>query len=60
MYAAEVVVGEEQGEGGFVVFPFLGMGIRQPSQSPDGHSHGKIGPLNMRRANFVHVGLAEL
>jgi hypothetical protein len=51
MHAAEVVIGEEQGERRFMVLPFLAVGIRQPRHAANGHTEREIQPLDMRGAD---------
>ena len=39
MYAAEIVIGEVQGDGSLQVLPFLAESVRKPSQSANLHPH---------------------
>ena len=57
MHAAEIVVSEVQGDGGFRVPPLLRKRIREPRESANLHSHRKVLPLEVRRANALALVL---
>ena len=60
MDAAEVVVGEEQGQHRVVVLPLLAVRVRQPSDPANLHAERLVVPLDVRRANQFFIGIASL
>jgi hypothetical protein len=59
MGPAEVVVHEVQRDRIDVILCLLGEGVGQAGEAAHSHAHGQVLPLDMRRADFGHVGLAE-
>jgi len=57
--AAEVVVGREQSDHGFVVVPELAETVRQPGESPDAHAKRQVRLLDMVRAGAVEIRVAR-
>src|ERR1700685_2177459 len=58
MHAAEIIVGEVQGDSGLKMRQLLAESIREPRKSPHRHSHSQVLPLHKRRADMVRVGVA--
>ena len=58
MNAAEIVIREVQGDGGFQVRQLLAERICKPRKSPHSHSHGQVLPLHKRSADVSGVGIA--
>jgi hypothetical protein len=60
VHAAEVVIGEEQGERSFVVLPFFGVSVGESRHSANRHADRTIVAFDVRRANALGVRVAEL
>ena len=56
MAAAEVVMGEVQGDGRTVIFQLFAKPVRQTGEAPHGHAERQVLPFYVARANFVGVG----
>ena len=58
MHAAKVVVGEMQRNGCFQVHQLLAESVRQPRESADRHTHGKVLALYKASRDVVRVRIA--
>jgi hypothetical protein len=58
MNAAEIVIGEVQGNRGFQVRQLFAERIREPRKTPHRHPHGQVLPLHVAGRNFVGIGIA--
>jgi hypothetical protein len=58
MHSAKIVVHEPYRRGCRVILNFLGESIGQPREATSAHPHGKVLPLNKRRAHVLWVGVS--
>ena len=58
MAAAEVVMGEVQGDGRTVIFQLFAKPVRQTGEPAHGHAECQILSLNMRSADLRRIGIA--
>src|SRR3974390_612553 len=55
----EIVVHEVKADRMHMVLQFLAERVRQPSESPDLHSHRQIGSLDIASGNVPHIWIAS-
>ena len=59
MNPAEIAEREKYGVSGFQIFPLLRKSVGQASETAHSHANRKAGALDMRRTDFLRIGIAD-